>query len=61
MPRNAQAHEATHARMVRAWRAQPYPHAQVDDDANVLATTFTKAVIRSRAALTYQEAQVRSI
>jgi exosome complex exonuclease DIS3/RRP44 len=32
---------------------------EMDDDANVLAVRFTKAVIRSSAALSYQEAQAR--
>ncbi len=34
---------------------------EMDDDANILHSTFTKAVIRSRAALTYQQAQVRNV
>lgn len=32
---------------------------EVDDDANILATSYTKAVICSRASLTYAEAQAR--
>jgi exosome complex exonuclease DIS3/RRP44 len=32
---------------------------EVDEGANILNTTFTKSVIRSRASLTYAEAQSR--
>lgn len=32
---------------------------EVDADAHIVSTSFTKAVIQSRAALTYGEAQAR--